>query len=38
MFESPAVDAIKLWRFRPLLVDGEAREVVHELVVYFRLK
>jgi periplasmic protein TonB len=38
MFESPAVDAIKQWRFRPLLVEGEAREVVHELVVYFRLK
>ncbi len=38
MFESAAVDAIKLWRFRPLLVDGEAREVVHELVVYFKLK
>jgi len=38
MFESPAVEAIKQWRFRPLLVEGEAREVVHELVVYFRLK
>ena len=38
MFESPAVDAIRQWRFRPLLVDGEAKEVVHELVVYFRLK
>ena len=38
MFEGPAVDAIKQWRFRPLLVEGEAREVVHELVVYFRLK
>src|SRR5438477_459663 len=38
MFEDPAVEAIKQWRFRPLLVDGEAREVVHELVVYFRLK
>src|SRR5438045_2054172 len=38
MFESAAVDAIKQWRFRPLLVEGEAREVVHELVVYFRLK
>jgi protein TonB len=38
MFEGPAVDAIKQWRFRPLFVDGEAKEVVHELVVYFRLK
>jgi protein TonB len=38
MFEGPAVDAIKQWRFRPLFVEGEAREVVHELVVYFRLK
>jgi len=38
MFEGPTVDAIKQWRFRPLLVDGEAKEVVHELVVYFKLK
>ena len=38
MFESPTVEAIKQWRFRPLLVEGQAREVVHELVVYFRLK
>lgn len=38
MFEGPAVDAIKQWRFRPLVVEGEAKEVVHELVVYFRLK
>jgi len=38
MFEGPAVDAIKQWRFRPLFVDGEPKEVVHELVVYFKLK
>jgi protein TonB len=38
MFEGPAIDAIKQWRFRPLVVEGEAKEVVHELVVYFRLK
>src|SRR5205814_1941766 len=32
MFESAAVDAIKLWRFRPLFVDGEAREVVTPVI------
>ncbi len=37
-FESAALEAIGAWRFRPLIVDGEAREVVHELAVYFRLE
>lgn len=37
-FDYAAVDAIKGWRFRPLIVDGEPREVVHELAVYFRLQ
>ncbi len=37
-FDQAAVEAIRAWRFRPLIVDGEAREVVHELAIYFRLK
>lgn len=38
IFEVAALDAIKGWRFRPLVVDGEVREAVHELTVFFRLK
>ena len=37
IFDEAAVDAIRHWRFRPLIKDGEAQEVVHELTVYFRL-
>jgi protein TonB len=36
-FEAATIDAIKQWRFRPLLVDGEGLEVVHELTVYYKL-
>jgi protein TonB len=36
-FDESTLDAIRKWKFRPLLVDGEAMEVVHELTVYFRL-
>jgi len=36
-FEAATVDAIRQWIFRPLVVDGEPMEVVHELTVYFRL-
>ena len=36
-FEPPTLEAISRWRFRPLIIDGEAMEVVHELTVYFRL-
>lgn len=36
-FDQSALEAVRKWRFRPLLVDGEAMEVVHELTVYFRL-
>ncbi|HVR40268.1 MAG TPA: energy transducer TonB [Thermoanaerobaculia bacterium] len=38
IFEEATVKAIKNWRFRPLVKDGEAQEVVHELTVYFRLE
>ena len=30
--------AIKNWRFRPLVKDGERQEVVHELTIYYRLQ
>jgi TonB family protein len=36
-FEASTLAAISRWRFRPLIIDGEAMEVVHELTVYFRL-
>jgi periplasmic protein TonB len=37
IFDEATVDAIRHWRFRPMMKDGEAQEVVHELTVYFRL-
>jgi protein TonB len=36
-FDESTLEAVRHWRFRPLVVDGEAMEVVHELTVYFRL-
>jgi protein TonB len=37
MFDEAAVAAIRLWRFEPLIYKGEAREVVHEVVIDFKL-
>jgi len=37
MFDEAAVDAIKQWRFRPMIQDGKPVEVVHELAVNFEL-
>ena len=37
MFDDAAVEAIRRWRFRPLIKDGKAMEVVHELAVNFEL-
>lgn len=37
-FTDSTLKAIRNWRFRPLLKDGVAQEVVHELTVYFRLE
>jgi periplasmic protein TonB len=37
-FDDSAVRAIRNWRFSPLIKDGEATEVVHELTVFFRLE
>jgi len=36
-FDESTLEAVRQWRFRPLLIDGEAMEVVHEMTVYFRL-
>ena len=38
MFVEATVKAIRTWRFRPMVRDGERREVVHELTVYYRLE
>jgi periplasmic protein TonB len=38
LFTDTTVKAIRHWRFRPLMKDGQAQEVVHELTVYFRLE
>jgi len=38
IFEDVALKAIRNWRFRPLIKDGQATEVVHELTVNFKLE
>jgi protein TonB len=38
IFVDATVRAIRNWRFRPLVKDGERQEVVHELTVYYRLE
>jgi TonB family protein len=37
VFQKIVVKAISHWRFRPLIKEGVAQEVIHELVVYFKL-
>jgi protein TonB len=36
-FEESTLEAMSDWQFRPLIVDGQPREVVHSMVVRFRL-
>lgn len=38
IFEQTAVKAIRHWRFRPLIKEGVAQEVIHELIIYFKLQ
>lgn len=37
VFEHATLRAVRTWRFRPLLVDGKPKEVIHELTVNFEL-
>lgn len=37
MFDQATVDAIRQWRFRPMIKDGKPIEVVHELAVNFEI-
>ena len=37
LFIDATVRAIRSWRFRPLIEQGERKEVQHELTVYYRL-
>jgi protein TonB len=36
-FEESTLKAMSEWQFRPLIVDGQTREVVHSMVVRFRI-
>ena len=36
-FDDAAMKAIRFWRFRPMIKDGQPVEVVHELTVNFKL-
>jgi len=37
VFVRGTMNAIRSWRFRPFIRDGEKQEVVHELTVFYRL-
>ena len=37
VFDEATVDAIKQWRFHPMIKDGKKIEVVHELAINFQL-
>lgn len=37
VFDEATVDAIRRWRFRPMIKNGQRIEVVHELLVNFQL-
>jgi periplasmic protein TonB len=38
LFADATLRAIRHWRFRPMMKDGQAQEVVHELTIYYRLQ
>lgn len=37
VFIEPTLSAIRSWRFRPLVKDGQKQAVVHELTVFYKL-
>jgi protein TonB len=37
-FAEAAISAVRSWRFRPLTINGEPKEVLHELTVNFRIE
>lgn len=37
IFQKSVLTAIRHWRFRPLMKAGVPQEVIHELVIYFKL-
>lgn len=37
VFVDGTLRAIRSWRFKPMIKDGERQEVVHELTVYYKL-
>ncbi|MGK2857281.1 MAG: TonB family protein, partial [Thermoanaerobaculia bacterium] len=37
-FSDSALKAIRSWRFQPLTINGEPREIIHELTVNFRIE
>ncbi|MBI2213938.1 MAG: energy transducer TonB [Acidobacteria bacterium] len=37
-FADAAISAVRSWRFRPLMINGEPKEVLHELTVNFRIE
>ena len=37
VFINGTLNAIRTWRFRPLVKDGKRQEVIHELTVFYRL-
>jgi periplasmic protein TonB len=38
VFEEATIRAVRHWRFRPLVRDGVAQEVTHELTINFKLR
>ena len=36
LFEAPTLDVIRRWRFRPMMVNGKAIEVVHEVEIAYQ--
>ena len=36
-FDDATIKALREWRFKPLVLEGRAIEVVHELTVFYQL-